>query len=777
MSRLSSTPLPPASPAAPLLRTAALAALLLGAGCVDDPTSTLGRPGGPRLAGARAIETDLGDLGGGGVFVHDMNDAGQIVGNTWKDANGAGGDVGFLWEPGGTMQWIAGDQWCEQTRWGLECYIIPGDALAINAGGMVTGSDGYTTARWPPATQIPGDARGPGRDINDAGDAVGGSPAFLWTFDDLVTLLGTLPGQSGSHGVRINNARQITGGSGPRGFFWQNGTMQDLGTLGGSSTQPTDLNEAGQVVGRSSVAGDAAVHAFLWTPGGGMQDLGTLGGANSHASAINARGQVVGWAETAGGTRHAFLWTAAEGMVDVGTLPLVHDPTRPAPDPALSGSEALDINDAGIVTGFSRAGYRVPYAFVWSRASGMQILGNGYGKVINNRGQVAGGSAHPTENVGEFNRGRFWDDIAIRVGPTADAGGPYQGEQSEPILFDGTATLNPDGEALVFAWDFTGDGVADSTGAQTGFAFDAPGSYPVRLFVTDAAGVTWTDDAVVTIGPPRWPHAVIAPPPGGQYAVAEGGRILLSSQGSAAENGGLLLYRWEFGDGTAAQSRHQDTAFAWSKVYGDNGTYTVRLIVWDAASRADTATVSVTVRSTAPTAALRLLTPYEGQDFTLEMLNATDSSAIDRRAGFAYAFDCGTGGYTAFGGSTWRTCSGRPDNVSHAVGARIRDKDGSVREYRRTVTPLNARPVITGATWLNTLLTFGFTDAGTEDGPWRWVVRWGDGTRSEGWAGVQGNNAVLAPHAYAAPGTYTVLVHVYDKDGASSGVHALTVTR
>jgi hypothetical protein len=43
--------------------------------------------------------------------------------------------------------------------------------------------------------------------------------------------------------------------------------------------------------------------------------------------------------------------------------------------------------------------------------------------------------------------------------------------------------------------------------------------------------------------------------------------------------------------------------------------------------------------------------------------------------------------------------------------------------------------------------------------------------------GHQGPGAVLAPHAYGAPGTYTVLIHVYDKDLASSRVDTLIVTR
>ena len=52
----------------------------------------------------------------------------------------------------------------------------------------------------------------------------------------------------------------------------------------------------------------------------GTLDLGTLGGTYSSASGINDNGQVVGYSYTSSGEMHAMSWTREGGMVDLGTL-------------------------------------------------------------------------------------------------------------------------------------------------------------------------------------------------------------------------------------------------------------------------------------------------------------------------------------------------------------------------------------------------------------------------------------------------------------------------
>jgi probable HAF family extracellular repeat protein len=146
--------------------------------------------------------------------------------------------------------------------------------------------------------------------------------AFLWqngTMQDLGTLGG--PDSAADY---VNNHGQVTGNSFVNAtvnpvtgiptehpFLWQNGHMQDLGTLGGTRAYPSiggnAFNDRGEVVGLSYLKGDQAFHPFLWD-GTTMKDLGTFGGDKGEAHEINAAGDVVGYALTSGLNSHAFLW-------------------------------------------------------------------------------------------------------------------------------------------------------------------------------------------------------------------------------------------------------------------------------------------------------------------------------------------------------------------------------------------------------------------------------------------------------------------------------------
>jgi probable HAF family extracellular repeat protein len=144
-------------------------------------------------------------------------------------------------------------------------------------------------------------------------------------------------------------------------FLWDNGTMIDLGNLGGTSSFAQCANNRGEVIGQSNLPGDKIHHAFLWR-NGRMQDLGTLGGDLSEAFWINDAGDIAGSADLpTPGLHDAVVWKHGR-MHDLGTVP---------GDPC---SRAYALNSRGQVVGLSSDCVNALHAFVWEEGGPMLDL-------------------------------------------------------------------------------------------------------------------------------------------------------------------------------------------------------------------------------------------------------------------------------------------------------------------------------------------------------------------------------------------------------------------
>lgn len=253
--------------------------------------------------------------------------------------------------------------------------------------------------------------------INARGQIVGESAirpgefrthAFRWS-DGALRDLGTLGGDS-SAALGVNDRGQIVGESATSGnhasraFLWESGEMRDIGTLGGLSDARA-VNDRGRVVGSSMAYVNCPeahricpeVHAFAWR-NGTMRDLGTLGGRSSRAFDVDTHGRIVGGSEIRNDSFRAFLWEDGE-MRNLGTLGGDH-------------SRALAINDRGQVVGESRTESDNQHAFLWEDGK-MRDLGSlgGYSTAldINDRGRIVGGS-----QIGGCYHACLWEDGRIR---------------------------------------------------------------------------------------------------------------------------------------------------------------------------------------------------------------------------------------------------------------------------------------------------------------------------------------------------------------------------
>lgn len=326
-----------------------------------------------------------------------INDVGQVVGTVIRtDLDFEQG--GFFWENGKTTYL--------GSPYGGRFSTI---ADINNAGQIIASFYGANTAiLWQNGKTTDlgnlGERNTYAYDINEVGQVVGTSSigfatdgprgedgidyrAFFWE-DGKMTNLGSLGGESTA--LAINNVGQVVGTyytqNSARAFIWQDGKLNDLG-IEVLDFNYVDINDSGQIVASTRTA-DGKIRPFIWQDGR-LNYLGTLGGDFSYPADMNESGQIVGYSQTAEGKTHAVLWQ--DGKV-TDLLPIKG-----------IGGGASHINESGQVLGgyFSAFGSDPSKSgnFLWERDKAVDLRNliapnSGWKSLsvidINDRGQIIG---------------------------------------------------------------------------------------------------------------------------------------------------------------------------------------------------------------------------------------------------------------------------------------------------------------------------------------------------------------------------------------------------
>lgn len=360
------------------------------------------------------VVKDLGTLGGASSVAEGISDRGWVVGSANLAANPPGyqEEHAFLWRNGvmTDLGTLGGSN--SQVQWAVNDNrgFIVGDAELLQAdlynedfcgfdrtGGFPATGSICVGFLWHEGTMIAlptlggNNARAIG--VNNLGQVVGiaekptnetgcypawlagTSPqrfdveAVMWGAGQIQTLP-PLPGDATSWATGINDRQQVVGVSGDchspnqaepvpqHGVIWQNGTVTNLGNLGGTvgtlETFPWAMNSKGQVVGDSSTADNtpenSVIHAFLWEEGT-IRDLGVLAGdVISIAFGLNDKGQVVGGSCDVNFNCHPFLWQNGV-MTDLNCL--VAPDCLSAPGSNLRLLWGNDINSRGEIAAYA----------------------------------------------------------------------------------------------------------------------------------------------------------------------------------------------------------------------------------------------------------------------------------------------------------------------------------------------------------------------------------------------------------------------------------------
>jgi chitinase len=155
---------------------------------------------------------------------------------------------------------------------------------------------------------------------------------------------------------------------------------------------------------------------------------------------------------------------------------------------------------------------------------------------------------------------------------------------------DGSASRDPNGSIIFYRWNF-GDGSSEILDKAPEHTYADPGTYTVILTVVDNSGRSAIANTTATVSgsiPENSPPVAMS---GGPYSGEAGKPVLFNGSASYDQDGSLVSYSWNFGDGSLG------SGIAPSHQYIKANTYFVTLTVTDNDGVTNQISTAVTITS------------------------------------------------------------------------------------------------------------------------------------------------------------------------------------
>ncbi len=348
--------------------------------------------------------------------------------------------------------------------------------------------------------------------------------------------------------------------------------------------------------------------------------------------------------------------------------------------------------------------------------------------------------------------------------PTAVVGGPYEADEGQSIVLDGTGSFDPDGSVVSWSWTATDPGVVliDADTPAPSFEAADDGDYTVSLVVCDNDGLC-SDPAEATI-----PVANVAPTvdPIDDLTVVRSVPFDLGV--SFSDPGRLDTHSAQVSWGDGSPDANVDPVFSPFDVPHlsiQSGTFDAIVCVTDDAMDEGCAPFQVTVLEPPdPDPGGPYEGTVEGEEIDLDGSGSRDADG-----------EIVSWSWTATDSNVSLTDADTPtpsfeaaDNGEYMVSLEVCDDDGlcaseeviiSVANVEPTVDPVADRTAVPGEL---VAASVSFSDPGALDTHVA-VVAWGDGSPDDDVDPVVSPFAIA--HTYAASGAYAIEVCVTDKDG------------